>query len=161
LGTGGLGGRRLGLCLDLPLLRVENDARDAERFGGLLVLRTDVAGGHEDGKAWTEGEELAREIEAGHAGQVGDHGSEVIGARAEIVEGGVGIDVAGYLVAQALKQVGAEHDEAFLVIDVGYVFLVAAPRGEGEDRGRSAGGSLDGWEIEMKRGALARAGCRR
>jgi hypothetical protein len=72
-----------------------DDVGDAEGFSGFLVFGANVAGGQEDGEVWMQLEEFASEAEAGHTGhgKVGDHGSEELGARAEIVESGGGVHV--------------------------------------------------------------------
>src|SRR6202007_57216 len=105
-----------------------DDAGDSQGLGGSAVLGTDVAGGHEDGESGTEIKEFAREIEAAHAGhgKVGADRGEMVGTGTEIVESRGSIDVAGDLIAEALQEECAEHDEALFVIDVQNIFVVAA-----------------------------------
>jgi hypothetical protein len=77
--------------------RLGDDAADAELFGGSLVFRADIARGHQDGKARTKAENLSGQIKASHSrhGEVRDHGGEVVGSRAEIVQRSGGIEAIG------------------------------------------------------------------
>src|SRR5271168_3585600 len=82
----------------------------------------------------------------------------MVGAGAKIVESRGGIDVAGDLIPQALQEECTEHDEAFFVIDVQNIFVVAAfHRRGGSLYGRCGGsGSFHSWKIEYEGSAVPR-----
>lgn len=146
------------LSQDVNRRGLEQDAADTDGCGLLLVFGTYVAGGQDDRRGWADGENLARNFEAGKArhGEVGDNRSESLGIGAKFGEGGEGVDVTGNVVTEPFQKMGTESDEGFFVVDEEQVFgvegfaaLLNRRNGGGDRRGRRSG------KVEEKGCALA------